>query len=306
MHLPDHFRQDFEQKGYALVKSVFTPTEMDEMRRLVLLSEQELSDAPASPAPDTPAYHSSKADLLSNPYLRHLVSDESILTIVRTLLGSDNIVYMSEGSWTIHRHTHTTPMAFHKDNPDRINGNGPDWTEPYHIIRLGIYLQDHSQHSGGLSVFEGSHSLNSVKNGKVITEWGKRVYLPTKPGDVVIWYLKTSHAGDWGIPRLSMLNALPVKVLRKLHRFEFLFKSPHDIRAAIFLSYGVNSASTERYKQYLRTRKWSFDTARGSTYDPMLTNKLRLEKRLDVLNIKEVMAGVKAEEVSEKHREIPF
>jgi Phytanoyl-CoA dioxygenase (PhyH) len=312
MNLPDHFRKDFEQKGYAIVKAVFTPAEIDELRRLVLLSEQELSafkslqSASKTPAASAPAIYSSKEDLLANPYLRHLVSDDRILTIVRTLLGSEDIVYMSEGSWTIHRNTHTTPMMFHKDNPDRINGNSPDWMGPYHILRLGIYLQDHSQHSGGLSVFEGSHSSNSVKDGKVVTEWGKRVYLRTQPGDVAIWYLKTSHAGDWGIPRIGLLNVLPVKVLRKLHRLEFLFKDHHAVRAALFLSYGVDSSSTERYKQYLRTRKWSFDKARGSAFDPSLAKKLKAEKRLDIFNIKEVMQGVKPEEVSEQHRDLPF
>jgi Phytanoyl-CoA dioxygenase (PhyH) len=116
------------------------------------------------------------------------------------------------------------PMAFHKDNSDKINGDAPDWTKPSHLLGVGIYLQDHTHHSGGLTVFEGSHSQASIKNGRVITEWGKRVYLKTEPGDVVVWYLKTSHAGDWGIPKIGLLNALPLKVLRKLHRFEFLFK----------------------------------------------------------------------------------
>ena len=307
--LPEHFRQDFEQKGYALVKSVFTPAEIDEWRRLLLLSERELSSfqthlAPSS-ASSAPVYYSSKEDLLSNPYLRDIVYDARILSIVKTLLGSNDIVYTSEGSWSIHRNTHTMPMAFHKDNSDRINGHAPDWTKPFHLLRVGIYLQDHTHHSGGLTVFEGSHSQASIKNGRVITEWGKRVYLKTEPGDVVIWYLKTSHAGDWGIPKIGLLNALPLKVLRKLHRFEFLFKPQPELRAALFMSYGINSSSTERYKQYLRTRKWSFDMAQNSNFDPALAQRLKQERNLEVFNIKEIMKGVKPEEVG-NHREIPF
>jgi hypothetical protein len=311
MLLPGNFKEDFEQKGYAVAKSVFTPAEIDELRRLVLLSEQELScveEVLTSPGKTAPATrHSSKEDLLSNPYLRHLVSDDRLLTIVKTLLGSDDIIYTSEGSWTVHRNTYTTPMEFHKDNSDRLNGRGPDWTKPFYLIRIGIYLQDHSRHSGGVSVFEGSHSPDSVKNGKVVTEWGKRIYVKTEPGDVVVWYLKTTHAGDWGIPRpgLGFLNLLPVRVLRKLHRFDFLFQPQPETRAAVFLSYGTRSSSTDRYLQYLRTRKWSYERGRNSQFDPSLAATLQSEKKLEVINITEVMKGVNPEDVG-GHREIPF
>ena len=66
--------------------------------------------------------------------------------------------------------------------------HGPDWSEDYKMIRIGVYLQDHDKFSGGVKLEEGSHKLPFNK--------GKRVLADTKAGDVVVWDLRTYHSGN--------------------------------------------------------------------------------------------------------------
>jgi hypothetical protein len=287
-------KAELEANSSVIIRDVFTKEEIAKLKKMIVEDESLLN-----------------GDLLSIDALRSLVSDDRILSILRTLLGTDELVYLCEGNATISKLSKQTmyPQGFHKDCTDRENGLGPDWQIfPFTIVRVAIYLQDHSKHSGGLSIYQGSHTRDSIgPDGKVITRYGKKVYMPTRVGDVAAWYFTTTHAGNWGLPRLKFLHELmPFKIQEHLHRLKFLFYPKFKERAAIFMAFGVkNSPALERYKKYLRIRDFGWLMYQNANHSPELIEWLKKEKNLEVFDLKEIMQGVKKEDVG-KHKEIPF
>ncbi|MGL5849843.1 MAG: hypothetical protein ACRCZD_03580, partial [Phycicoccus sp.] len=148
---------DFWEKGYTILPGFYTQEEIAEFR--------------------TGAYESRGrgGDLLANPALRGVLLDPRLVSVARTLLDTDDIVYTGDSSFTING----TQRGWHKDNADRLDARAPDWSGRYTQLRFGIYCQDHSEHTGGLNLRHGSHDIPN-------TTEGENVYVKTRPGDLAI------------------------------------------------------------------------------------------------------------------------
>jgi hypothetical protein len=120
---------------------------------------------------------------------------------------------------------------------------------------MGIYLQDHRHHSGGLKVKSGSH----------LREDGPSVLVDSCAGDVVVWNMRTLHSGNAVRLRLlpNFAGIPPSSHLRRLRFGEdmvplWMQRPLESERAALFMSYGVRSTHLDRYQSaFLR----SHDTA---------------------------------------------
>lgn len=194
-------------------------------------------------------------DILSNPQLRSALTDGRLVQIARTLLGSEQIVYAGDSSFTFNSAQH----GYHKDNTDRTDMNGPDWSGRYTILRFGIYLQDHYRHTKGLNLRERSHNTTSL------TE-GKNIYVRSRVGDVAVWSLRTSHSGNgtllsfprWVHPEPAQDGKYP-----KWWRVA----KPDGDRIAIFAALGLDDAHHHRYVDYLKTREYIVGIWSKSPYD---------------------------------------
>src|SRR5947209_3238764 len=125
-HQIDFSVDSYRENGYALIRDVFSRDEIEELRKNVFASADH------------------KGDLMSNPLLRKVVLDDRVLSIARKILGGTP-VYFTDSTCMLGDKSH----GYHKDNADREDPNAPDWQSNYTIIRFGLYLQDHSRHSGG-------------------------------------------------------------------------------------------------------------------------------------------------------------
>src|SRR4029453_129128 len=134
----------FWRDGYQIVRDVYTADEIEAFRR------------------DAKESRSHGGDLLSNPRMRRALTDGRMVDVARRLLGSDEIVYAGDSSFTINSNQH----GFHKDNADRNDPTAPDWQSRYTILRFGIYLQDHETYTGGLNLRVGSHEQASLQTGR--------------------------------------------------------------------------------------------------------------------------------------------
>src|SRR4029077_21275272 len=114
-----------------------------------------------------------RGDLLCKRHLWRGVIDKRILDIARRLLPPHPLVYFGDSVYQVGNGY----PGFHRDNIDRDDLNGPDWQDSYPILRMGIYLQDHRHHSGGLKVKVGSH----------LREDGRPFIVDSEPGDIVVW-----------------------------------------------------------------------------------------------------------------------
>jgi len=268
--------EQFQRNGWVILKGFFTPQEIQLIRQG---TEKSLKE-------------NLKKDLLCNPYLRDLtVLNEKIISLVAKLLNAKP-VYIGDSSISFNELT----MSLHKDNPDRFDANAPDWRSAYNVLRMGIYLQDYTEDSGGLILRDKSHLYPTRWKGKIIN-------VQTKPGDLVVWNLRTTHSGNAKRLKASPgldLNPYLCKVLPN-----FLFKPAPDNRMALFLSYGAEGPHLERYITYLKNRKYAIERWRNMEITPELVAQGH-RVGLKVLNLVDDAKEIDLASVSEGHIELPY
>ena len=253
----DRFRRD----GYLHLKGLFTPEEMAAFNR----------DADACQAARESGERQSE-DLLANRYLRRIMLDDRILAVARALTDAKP-VYFGDGQFVVHKPTNTVG-TYHKDNVDRLDNDGPDWRSEYNLVRFGVYLQPHRGTSGGLLIQAGSHK--GVASSRIVEVLREEVirpltlkarYVGVELGDVLVWSLRSTHAGMG-----RYIKPLPfIPVTERNGRFlpEALKSSPvAGQRRAVFFTLGAPGAHMDRYVAYLKTRGYQVDTWKSSPYGP--------------------------------------
>ena len=264
-------KKSFEENGYLVVKNVFTKEEIEQFReeayRQYELDKKELLTFQLPNLPTKAKY--SKGDLLSKKLLNHVLLDERILSIGRTILGSEQLFYFGDSSYQIG----TGLRGFHRDNIDRTNLDGPDWQGEYTLIRVGIYLQDHKNYSGGLKVKLGTH-----KNAD-----GKPIFVDTEVGDVGVWSLKTQHSGN--AVRLKLFPNYSINTSGKENIIpSFLKKEQQKERISLFMTFALKSSHLDRYiNEYTLKREDTLAHARASKYDEKVL-EIAKQKNVVVLN----------------------
>lgn len=266
----------FHQNGWVILRDFFST---DEVRRITAATEQSIKE-------------NFKGDLLCNYHLNDLtVLNPKIIAVVRQLLAGDPI-YIGDSSISYN----DWAVSLHKDNPDRFDANAPDWKSDYSILRMGIYLQDYTRTSGGLIVRDQSH--------KFPTRWkGRITNVQSRPGDLVIWNLRTTHSGS--AKRLRMfpsldLNPYLCKLLPKL-----IFVPPPPTRMALFLSYGKDDHHMKRYITYLKSRVYAIERWNDMIVTDELISKGK-NMGVRVLNLTEEAKQVDKSTLHEKHVELDY
>jgi hypothetical protein len=268
--------QEFNDNGWVILKNFFGPEEMKEIHRGVKESISKKIDA----------------DLLCNPYLQDLtVLNPKIIKVVKELLGEDP-TYIGDSNISIN----VLGMSLHKDNPDRLHKEAPDWQSTYSILRMGIYLQDYEMHSGGLILRDKSHNYVSRWKGKIIN-------VRTNPGDLVIWNLRTTHSG--GAKRFKLFPHWDINPYISRFLPSFLFKPTHGQREALFLSYGKDDHHMKRYIDYLKTRQYAVERWRAM----VITNEIKqkaAQRGLKLKDLSEDISKIKNSDFHSEHVEIKF
>jgi hypothetical protein len=282
----------FWDQGYLIIRGVFSAGEVEEFRRHGFEDRHR------------------RGDLLRHAQLRKVLLDDRVLSIGAQILG-DTPVYFGDSTFNIGQQS----FGFHKDNADRDDVNAPDWNGKYPLIRFGLYLQDHAWHSGGLRVIPRSH--NAVSN-----PGAKPVNVRTRVGDVVVWNLRTDHAGA-----ARMLRFLPwfYVELSGGWKFRYFVSASRPVRmwlptplladdgperAAMFFTLSLDGAHLERFVAYLKTRSYAIDQWKHSEYGPDVWDAVR-GKNLKVIDVGEevrgrLAAGDASLGASKEHAAIPY
>jgi hypothetical protein len=236
--------QHFQQCGYCLLKGVFSPEEIGAIRaRLEMVKTRALRTGAHLPDPQWPKATFVLGDVLAHKELEefdYVVFDERIVACVRQLIGED-LVYFGDSSMQ----TGEGARGFHKDNVDRNDGTKPDWQGEYTLVRIGLYYQDHSLHSGGLKVRLKSNLYPNHLQGKAYN-------IPTQVGDVVMWSLRTTHSGNNVRCRLAPNVCLHPRLEAKLP--PWLRVPEQQERFATFCTFGRPDHHLERYLNNLVAR----------------------------------------------------
>jgi hypothetical protein len=270
-------RRHVEDRGWVLVRGVFSKDEISKFR------EDVLGAARSRPT----------GDVLSDPALREVLLHERYLRVVKAVVGP-RPVYFGDSNWAADYYPGT--IGFHKDNPDKERQSAPDWQTPYSIFRFGIYLQDCLKFSGGLCLRDRSHHTIDVNAGQSFA-------VPSEPGDVVAWSHRTTHSGYATRLRLLPKVFLPLPVVARLALRDDRYQAPRVLfrglqypeRLAVFSSFGQRDHHYERYLRYLKTRQYFVRSIQASP----LTGDVR-QRADDVEDLHPALKGV---DVSTLHRD---
>lgn len=241
----------FNTHGYLRIPGVFTPEEVEDMRERIRATEEEVKRI------------GRKSDLMSHPELRPIMLDERVLSVARRILGSECVYF----GWSTYFCNDPGVPHMHNDakgDPSdlRAKNKAPPSKTDWPIIRIGIYLQDHSRHSGGLKVRDRSHNhyLLTRENIRRVLHPGKGhslrgfptgrlINIPSRPGDLVVFNMRTHHSGHF-----LRLRALPdaalhpgvEKLLLKILPDRFFLPEERE-RNVLFTTFGNPSPQLEGF-----------------------------------------------------------
>jgi hypothetical protein len=230
-------KTEIDRNGYILIKNVFSTAEIDKIRADVIKEKDH------------------EGDLLSSKLLASVIKDERILNIFKECLGSEELYYFGDSSLSINR---AGKGGFHKDSLDRDKKDTKEFTDiNYSLLRLGIYMQDHSKSSRGLCLRSTSHLYQSTGKGKIIN-------VKSEVGDVVIWKLTTTHSANAQVVSLFPNYGFHPLVARFIP--DFLKQKAVNPRVVLFMCFGLKDDYAIKYREYLKTRQYAIDRWTKSKY----------------------------------------
>lgn len=246
-----------EKYGFCLVRGLFSADEMSEMERLL--------------GEECERYSANCPDLYSLPSLRWVMLNERVRAIAHQLLGTTlsyyretNLVFEKErSSNTLQPYT-----EFHCDargTADNLHLR-KDYEDGciYPVYRFAIYFRNYRDHSGGLKVAVGSHvnrgdyfrqyefQKTVMSLPRVLTRIGNDDFkfpiapfpilnVPSMPGDLVIFNLRTFHSAGAARfrdrPDFALLPLVEQLMLAEERNHRLFAPIPDGCRNAIFFDY---------------------------------------------------------------------
>ena len=193
-------KQHFETFGFLVLRQLFTPQEIDLIRResnAVLRANRQ----------DKPFPGEKRQAMIPffelNPRLQWLIEDDRIYALGEDLLGPDFILNATEGN------LHVGDTQWH--------GGGLD-VEPVPHIKIAFYLEPNTKDTGALRFIPGTHKLELRKLIQPLTAQQDdptampfgvvgadipSVVIESQPGDVVIFPETLWHGAFGGPPGRS-------------------------------------------------------------------------------------------------------
>ncbi|MEP5611122.1 MAG: hypothetical protein ABJP45_02675 [Cyclobacteriaceae bacterium] len=275
-----------QRDGFLLVKNVFSEEEVRKVKELAS-NYCSINDYRKSP----------RGDAMSLDGMADFLMDDRFISIAKDILG-DEVIYFGDSAL----HCKPNQRIFHKDS--RSDFSDPSKSD-YPIYRMGIFFQDHKDHSGGIKFRVGSHKkviltprfvVNLLKSGgkillgqlsfKTLLNFGGIVNARSEIGDVVIWNLRTDHSGGAVLLKKFPDRALPPSKDEKVPSEEKL--PEHPTRMAIFCAYAGPSEATETYTLDRVNNPAYIDHWKASNFDSPYIVKLAAERgvNLDLRGIK--------------------
>jgi hypothetical protein len=276
--LDDGATAQFWRDGYIVIPAVFSVAMIDKAKT-TLLRDASLENRLDAAAPRLGS-HAFPKQAAAYSAARELIFSDAVISIVRQLLGHRPIYF---GDSSVNYGPGYT--GWHKDNrvSDRKDGAAPDWQGDYDLIRVGIYLQDCTSYSGGLLVRAGSHNnaphlpgwarngqgplQAAARRGNAFRSrfYGQARFVDTRKGDIVVWTLRTTHAGHAvrikGMPKL-LLDPRVQQIIPK-----FLRVPTDGTRAAVFATFARPGSHYDRYREYLLSREYFASRPQDSITD---------------------------------------
>ena len=214
--LSDSQIAQYHRDGYILLKNVFSGNEI-----ATFMTAGRAHSAPEGTA----------ISLLELDALKSLWRDSRLVTCARQLLG-ETPVYFGEGNYIRFHLTpgqHIPGRHIHHDakgtRTHLFNRLHEPQSKSYPVLRFGIYLQDYTQHSGGLKVSPGSHLINTRDFDQSALPY---VNVPSVPGDLICFCMRILHS-----PYGMLLRESPSTALSPQSEDLISIQTPGALRSAV-------------------------------------------------------------------------
>jgi hypothetical protein len=256
--LPGLDRSALRERGYTVVRQLLDAAEVGSLRERALeaVADAERQGRVGVEQGGEGTIRGCKGDLLGNPFLRQVLLDPRVLEVVGELLGGEP-VYFGDSNFRVGRNGN---RGWHRDNVDSARWRGgPDWHDPYPLLRCGLYLQDQARHSGGLAL-----RPRSNRPGRLLPTLPRLV--DARAGDLVAWDLRTVHSGE--AVRMRGLPSLPLNP-RLQTRLPEGIRVPEDgERIVMFMTFALAGPHLDNYIAYLKTRDYMLESWSSSRFGP--------------------------------------
>jgi hypothetical protein len=275
----DSIRRITEAHGFCLVKNMFSPEQMDRLEHGL--------------AADHATFNEQLPELLSCPSIRWAALEPRVLAAAHALMDGP-LYYYGESHLDFEKEIgprslspFSTPHFDARGSRESLN---PFWSSPTDEIfrgyRFAIYFRDYKRYSGGLMVGVGSHRGDLKSHGVgaplklqyIQLKFGEQTFtvgypeyplyiVPSEPGDLVIWNLRTMHsAGARRLaakPNLAMWPRYQDKIFKIIPNVFLPLPGP---RNAFFFDYGTATEEVDLYIKHRslrvapgRMEHWSYD-----------------------------------------------
>lgn len=222
----------FKHDGFVIVDDVFTRAEIDLMRRGILqLAGNESTQFKPWFVPSALDPGLTIPDFMARDtfdFLHHLPNNPAVLRVLHILFGPKPFRYCGHNDIGISR-----IVGWHKD---KLNGPyakyqtlplwGKDQPEGGHfIVKVAIYLQDHTHDDDSLVIVPGSHTTPSYTIDRA-------THLHPRKGSIVVFEQRATHRGQqWSPARL-------IESRQNKHH-----------RIMVSLGFGVDNIFTRQFEQ---------------------------------------------------------
>ncbi len=273
----DGLSDKIQRDGYVVVRGLLTEAEINRLRAI---AEHHFERGGISVSSGVMQPNAA----VEVPELGWVFYHEKILNAFRKALGQQDIMFTSHCD--VHSHV---MVDWHKDDGTG-HTEGGYFGEPTYgvdecrVYKVGVYLQDHAWNTGGLWVRRGSHLTAS-------TTKGHAQHLSTRKGDVVIFDVRLTHAGQRHVMPLPGLE-IPVwasqAAMNRVNRLmgtydagKLFFKRVSDKvlgpKLSVFFTFGVPNDYTVEFSRSNMQRQLRQTHRVNYRVDPSL--RLELEKR---------------------------
>jgi hypothetical protein len=183
-----------KEDGYAVIRGLLSVTEIDRLRAIVRdhLVRCGVRFGLGKSQPNA---------AVAVPQLGFVFANTNIVRLFKTILGEDQVVF------TGHCDIHMNMLSgWHKDSGEAFGGYfyGDYFAaSECHVYKIAVYLQD-SNVRAGFAIRPGSHRSPAIM-------CGDELPIETRVGDVVVFDVRVSHAGqlpDLVEKGLKALNSL--------------------------------------------------------------------------------------------------
>ena len=254
-------KSNLEKDGFTHVKNFFSDGEIEILRNYAVKTLDTDKE--------------NIVDVLSINEIQDVLLSDKFLSFITRLLGDDKTTYF--GNSSIFYGKSLGLNNFHID----ARNDEESYSVNYPLYRVAIYLQNHKNFSGGVKVRLKSHKKllirlypihELIKTLKKFVEnnfpikdiffRGRIRNLRSEKNDLIIWNMRTHHAG-----RFKLFKFFPsIAINPVIERFlpNFFFKKEEKKRFAYFIAFSKNQGEQFKrfYKDNLERHKKQIDNSK--------------------------------------------